>query len=246
MPLIALILAMTAAGTALPDGAALATSADDQNPPRVLLLGDSNIKTALGAELENALGDAGYDVVRHARSVSGMARPDFFDWVSKGGQLVAETQPDAVIIMFGGNDGQGLVPWGPQRRPIRWSQEQEWRQEYGRRVASLAQELSRGGRLVFLLSPTNRRPRTAQTKMRRIIAVQREALAGMDRAAWIDTFSLSSAPDGHYLAVGPDARGRIVPYRSGDGIHLTRAGAAALTRSLLPALRQRGLRATGG
>ncbi|GMV38622.1 MAG: hypothetical protein AMXMBFR64_03380 [Myxococcales bacterium] len=245
MSLIALILALTAANTALPDGVAVA-SEGPAGPPRVLLLGDSNIKLALGTALETALGDAGYEVVRHARSVSGMARPDFFDWVSQGAQLVEQTDPDTVIIMFGGNDGQGLVPWGPQRRPIRWSEEQEWRREYRRRVATLAQELSRGGRQVFLLSPTNRRPPTARMKMRRIVDVQREALAGMDRAAWIDTFSLSSAPDGRYLATGPDERGQIVPYRSEDGIHLTRAGAAALARGLLPAMRQRGLRVDPG
>lgn len=240
MPLLALLFALTIAGAGLPDPSALTGSLPGE-PRRVLLLGDSNIKTTLGLELEQALTTSGFYVVRHARSVSGMARPDYYDWVTEGRDLVATTNPDAVIIMFGGNDGQGLVPWGEQRRPIKWSNEVAWRREYGRRVALLAQELGRGGRQVFVLSPTNRRPTSARRKMLRVVDVQRAALAHVDRAAWIDTFALSSSPDGTYLADGPDGRGQIVPYRASDGIHLTRAGAAALTRSLLPVLQERGL-----
>lgn len=241
MPLLTLLFALTVAGVTLPDPAAVATGV---YAPRILLLGDSNIKTSLGAELEETLAASGWDVVRHGRSISGMARPDYFDWVSEGRDLVAQTDPAAIIIMFGGNDGQGLVPWGDLARPIKWSDEVAWRREYGRRVATLARELSRGGRQVFVLSPTNRRPKTARQRMLRILDVQRQAVSSVDSAAWIDTYTLSSSSDGSYLAHGPDNRGHVVPYRASDGIHLTRAGAAALARCLLPVLQQRGLRVT--
>jgi hypothetical protein len=236
MVIIAWILAMAVTGVSAVEHVPAAEVGGLFAPPRVLLLGDSNISASLGHELERALADRGIDVVRHARSVSGMARPDFFDWRSQGEQLVRELDPDVVIMMFGGNDGQGLVPWGPLRRPIKWQDEDAWRSEYHRRVQELAQVLVSGGRRLFLLSPTNRRPRGLQRRMRRVIEVQREAVAQVDRAVFIDTFALSSTADGECLAKGPDSRGRIVPYRTNDGIHLTRAGAADLTERLLPAL----------
>ena len=206
------------------------------SPGMVLLLGDSNISACLGAELQTALERRGFEVERHARPVSGMARPDYYDWTEKGGELVDRLDPDMVVIMFGGNDGQGLVPYGDLRRPIRWSDEQAWREEYGRRVSRLAVRLAGEGRRLYLLSPTNRKPRIARKKMMRISEVQRQAISGIDQARWIDAFGLTSDEIGEYIAKGPDRRGRIVPYRTNDGIHLTRAGARALCQRLLPSL----------
>lgn len=75
-------------------------------PYKVLILGDSLAATGFGALLERKL-DAHPHVVafREGKSASGLARPDFFDWLEMGKKHAEFRQPDLVIVIMGGNDG---------------------------------------------------------------------------------------------------------------------------------------------
>ena len=58
------------------------------NSPRVLLVGDSMIAGGVGIYLQRRLKkQAGFDVLRHGKSSSGLARPDFYDWFEIGADL---------------------------------------------------------------------------------------------------------------------------------------------------------------
>ncbi len=207
---------------------------------RVLVLGDSNIFEHLGKQLEKRLRASGFNVLRRGKPTSGLARPDFFDWLTEGVRLVDHYRPDVVIILFGGNDGQRLEPYAGERR-VWWKDEATWREAYRSRVTRLAMALSGGGRRLFVLGPTNRLPRIAREKMLRVRQVQREAVEGLTRVTWIDTFALTSREDGRPEAEGRDRRGRRVRLRRPDGIHLTAEGAAVLMDKLWPALQAEGL-----
>lgn len=191
---------------------------------RVLLLGDSNIFGALGKHVEHEIRLRGHDVIRFGKPTSGLARPDFFDWTQVGPELIRQHQPDVVIIMFGGNDGQRLAPYRRSGKWIPWTREPQWCAEYAARVLQLAQLLRGSGREVWFLSPTNRRPQKAREKMRRILDVQRSALRGLQDVRWIDVFSLSSETTGAYLSRVPTPQGGWVSARRRDGIHLSEAG----------------------
>ncbi|MFT7626019.1 MAG: hypothetical protein ACI9WU_005212, partial [Myxococcota bacterium] len=161
--------------------------------PVILLLGDSNIFGPLGKVLQEQLEDAGFFVKRKAKPGSGLAFPRFHDWLAKAPSLADRYHADVVVIMFGGNDGQSLKPAGPDSPPIRipWEAESEWSEEYSRRIRRLATSLTRRGRQLVVLSPTNRRSPKAVSRMQRIVQLQRAALS-MPGATWIDTWSLSS------------------------------------------------------
>ncbi|MFP2902818.1 hypothetical protein [Corallococcus sp. 4LFB] len=76
----------------------------------VLLLGDSLIATGFGEYLQNQL--AAHPRIRcerRAKSSTGLARPDFFDWLEVGQQEVRQHQPDVVVVILGGNDGQACT-----------------------------------------------------------------------------------------------------------------------------------------
>ena len=220
-------------------------ASDDQEPPRVLLIGDSNMYGPLGKLLTRSFQSMGYAVKRASKCGSGVARPDYFDWGVVGEDLLLRWDPDIVIFIFGGNDGQRLRPpkQHRRRRTIHWREEGAWTAEYGRRVRALASRLSADGRVLYLLSPTNRRPRIARERMGRIRQVQREAVVGMERVHWVDTFALTTDENGRYLARGTDARGRHIRLRRGDGIHLNDAGAAVLHTRLMATFKSRGLAA---
>jgi len=213
------------------------------NPPRLqaLIVGDSNIFGPFGRFLERSLGALGYDVVRRGKPVSGLSRPDFFDWDQEAMALLEAQDPDLVIAMFGGNDGQWL---GFKHRSItstRPSDGEGWQREYGQRVRAFATRLRGEDRRVFFLSPTNRAPRLARELMRRVRRAQREGLAGLARVTWIDMFPYTSDDAGEWLKSGVDVDGHPVNYRRPDGIHLTPAGGKLVGQRVLDRLMDDGL-----
>lgn len=217
------------------------------DPPRLraLVVGDSNIFGPLGKFLQRGLGALGYDVVRRGKPTSGLARPDFFDWTAEVAVLLDRHEPDLVIAMFGGNDGQRMESTHLSGKPAQMQDIDAWAQEYQHRVRTFAEQLRGEGRTVFILSPTNRRPRFAREKMQRVRAAQREALDGMRGVTWIDMFPLSSDAHGEWLKEGADVNGNLVNYRRGDGIHLTPAGGQVVGQRVLERLLDSGVTLCG-
>ena len=78
-------------------------------PQRVLLVGSSSMKSDLGAFLAKSLRKQELYVHRHAKVGSGLARPDFYDWMNIIPELVSTHTPDLVIVQFVGNDCQSLI-----------------------------------------------------------------------------------------------------------------------------------------
>ncbi|MCB9787071.1 MAG: DUF459 domain-containing protein [Deltaproteobacteria bacterium] len=210
-------------------------------PPRALLLGDSNIHGSLGTELERALQALGYRTDRFGRPGSGLARPDYYDWLDEASALVSAADPDVVFFMAGGNDGQGLTPLGPGQRHVAYDDDERWDAEYAARVVELVSLLGAGERPVYFLSPTNRRPRTARERMGRVRRVQQRALAGLPEVAWIDMFPLTTDGAGRYLWRERDPQGHLQLLRASDGIHLTRSGGKVVGARLIRELIAEGL-----
>lgn len=217
-------------------------AAAEARPPSVLLLGDSNIYGFLGQELQARLESRGFTVARRGKPTSGLARPDFFDWHTEARRLIDMHDPDTVVWLNGGNDGQNLQPRAAgEGGTIGWRREPLWRHEYARRLREVAEVLSSGGRKLILLSPTNRRPRLASEKMRRIIDVQRQTAAQLARVHFVDIYRMTSQPDGRYQRWMRGGRGQVLLLRKGDGIHLTETGAKELAARLLVVLDDAGL-----
>lgn len=217
------------------------------DPPRsrALIIGDSNIFGPLGKFLQRSLGALGFDVKRRGKPTSGLARPDFFDWPAEARALLAEHEPDLVIAMFGGNDGQRMESTDRSVKPVRMEAGEAWSREYQQRIREFSALLRGETRRVFILSPTNRRPRFAREKMLKVRAAQREALEDFERVVWIDMFPLSSDEQGEWLASGADVDGNTIKYRRADGIHLTPAGGQFVGARLLERLLDTGLTLCG-
>ena len=217
-------------------------AAVEARAPSVLLIGDSNMYGFLGKELQALLTDRGFRVARRGKPTSGLARPDFFDWDTEARRLIELHDPDTVVWIVGGNDGQNLQPRAAgEGATIGWKREPLWRHEYARRLSEVAGILSSGGRKLILLSPTNRRPRLASEKMRRIIDVQRKTAAQLSRVHFVDLYRMTSQPDGRYQRWMRGGHGEVLLLRKGDGIHLTEAGAKELATRLLVVLDNVGL-----
>ncbi len=227
--------------------------AADKPDPQIMILGDSMIAGGFGVFLERALEkDHGYTHVRRrGKSSSGLARPDFFNWIKEAKALVAKQQPDISVVMFGGNDVQGL--YMGKGKWIRW-QEEGWRGEYESRISALCDIIAPQGQQILWVGLPIMRPEKFRKRVERVNTIYRAEMAIRPGASFVDTWSLLANDKGEYsdriyLEPKLDAEGNEVKrkrkrVRAGDGIHLSPAGAhhlkAHVLKELLPVLEKSG------
>lgn len=203
---------------------------------RVLLLGGSSMVGSLGRLLEEGCQRSGFETLRDAKISSGLARPDFFDWPARAGELYRSFKPTATVCMFGGNDGQGLaVKVDGEAGWIRWH-EPGWPDEYAKRVHALITAVSPAGEPVFWLGMPMMANPARTTKMQRINELAREQLQQSRAGYFVDTWHLLADRGGAYTR-RVKHNGRWLTVRAKDGVHLTREGAQLVAEYVVPIVR---------
>lgn len=208
-------------------------------PYKVLILGDSLAATGFGALLERKL-DAHPHVVcyREGKSASGLARPDFFDWLEMGKKHVEFRQPDLVVVIMGGNDGQDITRRknGDGKR-ANWKSE-GWEAEYRARVDAFLANVSAPGRKVLWLGLPFMGLRSLEEKLTTIRRVQQDAVEALgDGYRYLDTVPFVTTEDGKMLTeakVGPRNKSQAI--RAEDKIHFTMAGSEYFADRIFPAV----------
>ncbi|NVJ03301.1 DUF459 domain-containing protein [Myxococcus sp. AM009] len=217
-----------------PPAAAPAPSPEVARKHKVLLLGDSLIATGFGEYLQAQL-DAHPRIqsARRAKSSTGLARPDFFDWMDVGREEVERHQPDVVVVILGGNDGQSLQDT-QGGKAIRWGQA-EWEAAYRQRINDfLAVLASPGRKIVWLELPTTGLKRFEQ-KLRIIRALQREVISSRQDAVHLDTRPFFTDAKGRALRQARvDGFRRPMRLRMADGVHFTVAGGRYFANKVYP------------
>lgn len=200
---------------------------------KVLMIGDSMIAGGFGLYLAQDLErEHGFEVDRRGKSSTGLARPDFHDWISVGGAARADAKPSAVVCMFGGNDGQGLY-MGKSAKPewIRWG-EPEWTPEYRRRVNAFADAVTEAGEyLVWIGMPPMRldRLRERVAHMNEIYATEMAIRPNARFVPIWDALAVNGKYSDHVEIAGKRTR-----VRNNDGVHITVAGAHFLSDFVRP------------
>ena len=201
---------------------------------RVLILGDSMAATDFGRALQRWLNRHPQVTCRRfGRSATGLARPDFYDWMRRARQLLRRHDPDVVVVVIGGNDGQDLLNHeGKGRVRYRTS---AWEPEYERRLYHFGELLAEQGRRVMWLElPAMARPRF-ERKLRQIRRLQEEVTALLPRNRYVATRAIFYGDGGELRHSVPGRRklkgGR--PMRQDDGIHFTVEGADYFARRVL-------------
>ncbi len=206
-------------------------------PYKVLILGDSLAATGFGALLERKL-DAHPNVVcyRKGKSASGLARPDFFDWVEEGKAQVEFRKPDLVVVIMGGNDGQDITRRknGDGKR-VNWKHD-EWPTEYRARIDAFIAKVSAPGRKILWLGLPYMGLRSLEAKLTLIREVQQTAVEALgDGSRYVDTVPFVTTEEGTMLTeakVGP--RGKSQTLRADDKIHFTMAGSEYFADRVYP------------
>jgi hypothetical protein len=206
---------------------------------RILILGDSLATRDFGGALERRLdAHAKLDARRRAKSSTGLARPDYFDWMAEGARLLERHDPDLVVVIIGGNDGQDLIAETARPRRVRW-RAPAWRDAYAARVTAFLDLLTTSprARVLWLALPVMDL-RHFERKLTVIREVQRAAVEAHPKATYLDTRAWSATSSGTPLrevVMG----GRRVPLRQEDGVHFSRPGGAWFAAQVAPEVLER-------
>ena len=165
-------------------------------------------------------------VHRFVKVATGLTRPDFFDWPAYLKQDVDKRkQPfEAVLLMFGANDGQDTKVDGKQLAFGTGS----WKTMYAQRVGEVMDlYLERGVRKIYWAGMPRMGIGWFNDRMELMNGIYKTEVAKRaPEAEYIDAWTVVDAPAKTYQA----------EYRQEDGVHLTVDGGVKLAKAVLAAV----------
>ncbi|MCU1391855.1 MAG: hypothetical protein JWM34_283 [Ilumatobacteraceae bacterium] len=211
--------------TTTPDPGTVPTAAD---PARILLVGDSEAG-GLSPFLKKMLDPTGVTALTTDYKVStGLVRADFYDWPAHLQATLPAENPDIVVALFGGNDGQGFLSTDTSAGAAAGKavDSDAWRAEYAKRVGAMMDYLSADGRtLIWVGVPNGQDPSlTAALKIQNDVV--KLEVASHPNVKFVDSWDTFSGIDGGFAPYVVDPRdGEAKPVRSTkDGFHLNTTG----------------------
>ena len=204
-------------------------------PLRVWVGGESMVEQVGDALINRSDSIKAMKVKMQFKISSGLCRPDYYDWPAVMKEVMATYDPQASVVMFGGNDMQGLVENG--KALAAWSP--EWTTAYGRRVGRVIEILSANGGRVYWVAPPPMRAEQDNRWAFDLDKIYRDVCSRYPQATYVDAWKLFSDEDGNYAAYLKDDSGRSRLVREPDGIHFTLAGGDRVATEILKELRKR-------
>ena len=199
--------------------------------PRVVALaGDSMMAVGLSATLmRQAVGDKNLRIVKAFRSGTGLARPDFFNWMDEYPAMLGSETPQVVIVAIGANDGQGFVVDGK----VQAFGTDDWRTTYQSRVADyLAMVESTGARVVWVGLPPMRSS-AFNEKVAMINRIAYSIVSQDPRAVWWNSAPFVADESGGFREFASLSDGKTMRLRAEDGIHFSDDGAGVIASILM-------------
>lgn len=217
----------TTATTAPPEPELRTPTAEE--PLRVWVGGDS-MSQVFGQSLVSFVESTGVmSSTLDYRISTGLTRPDYFNWPAHLVEEMERLDPEAVVIMFGANDAQGMEVDGQVFERL----SEPWVQEYRRRVAGTMDLLRAEGRVVYWVGQPIMRDPGFSDRMARLNEIFRSEAETRPWVRYIDSYSMFASASGAYEAFLPGVDGTVQDLRQGDGIHLSRPGGDLLARAVL-------------
>jgi hypothetical protein len=202
-------------------------------PLKILVAGDS-MTEFFGPDLINQSSAAGKAVGdTETKYGTGLVRPDFFDWSIYAQQLVNSQHPEAVVVMMGGNDGQGITLLNGTVLP---DGSDAWAKEYRRRVEVVMRIFSGNGkrRVYWVPMPVPRSAKLAIDYHLMDLAVA-DAAAAVPGVTDVNIVPRLSN-NGQYSDYLQGLSGQTILARTQDGIHLSTDGANLAASLVLTAI----------
>nr|WP_282958846.1 GDSL-type esterase/lipase family protein [Desulfolutivibrio sulfodismutans] len=209
------------------------TRAPKKAPPVILLVGDS-LSISLADTLDGVLNGHGSRLFRLGKVGGGLTRPELLDFPQALPELVRNHRPDVAIFMIGANDAMPLVTADGTRVLF---DSTPWKAAYAAAAARLMDMVLAANpkAAIFWVGAPPMADRTLSAALRTVNAALREACRSTPPCRFIDTWETFSDAEDAYTPTARDLSGALIPLRTGDGVHLTDAGARRLAARVISA-----------
>jgi hypothetical protein len=196
--------------------------------PLQIWVGGDSIAEGLGSSMEKLAGQTStLKATSQARISTGLTRPDYFDWPTAVHDVVAQQQPDVLVVVFGTNDPQpiqtatGTYSFGTP----------QWDTEYRARVDAIMGAATGARKLVWVGLPVVRRE-NLEPKLEVLDQIFEQEAAKFPDVTYVDTRAMFS-PDGGYDAYLTAPDGTPVLVRAADGVHFSLTGYDMLAQAVI-------------
>jgi hypothetical protein len=201
-------------------------------PGPILLIGDSMMKVGVGPVLKRTLAEKfGTRVELDAKSSTGLARPDFYDWPQHAEKALSKDDYRTIVAILGTNDCQALTHKGKR---LQYGTP-GWKEAYQARLRGLIETLCQSGRRLIWLGL----PPMKMSGFNKRIADLNDLIESETRqhacATYVPTRRALGDARGAFVATrafGP----RKLPVRDPDGIHVTAHGGELVSELVVEAL----------
>ena len=198
---------------------------------RVLVVGDA-LAGGMGAGISRmAETQSNIEVVNRFNELSGLARPEFYDWATALPKITLAKPYNVAVLMLGTNDRQAIRS-GESRLEFG---SPEWRDFYGAQLDRLLDVLKAQGLRVYWVSLPPMADATFDADMQIISDIQRTHVEARGDV-FIDIRPFFVGPDGAYVERGPDDTGVDRKLRTRDGITFMKQGNNRLGQLVLQAV----------
>jgi len=209
---------------------------DADNPFQLWILGDSMVRFFGDTLVSLAETSTRVQATSEPVLSSGLTRPDYFDWPARLTEIMAKHDPDAVVIILGGNDAQNIRTENGQ-----WLERfnEAWSDEYRRRIGTVMDLVtSDAGRVLLWVGQPPMREEGFDQRMQLLNNLYQAEAAERERVQYVDLRELFTDSSGGYSRYLPDNAGKLVDVRLTDGVHLSHWGGEWLSALLLRELRR--------
>ena len=200
---------------------------------RVLVIGDA-LAGGLGAGLSRmAEGDPAFEIVNRFQEVSGIARPEDYDWAAKLPNIMENKNFNAVVVLLGSNDRQSIRV-GDFRYIFNTP---DWLAAYKAQTAALLGVLKASKVKVFWLAIPPMGDALYDADMKILTDLQKQEVES-NGGIFVDLRSAFLNPDGTYTDTGQDDTGEVRKLRARDGVTFFKQGNSRFGQLLLAEIKK--------
>ncbi len=202
-------------------------------PVKIVMLGDSMIMVGFGPNLEEQLIEKEkVSVFREGKFSTGLNRIDYFDWYARTEELIQEHNPDILIVMFGANDGQGILDENGTAYKL---SDPTWDEVYRRRVFNYMTTFSGKVKKIYWVGhPISLSPDFGPKFARMNKIYQSESLK-FENIEYIDMWERMSV-NGKYASALPSKDGTVGLVKQSDDVHVTEHGGKIMAEYIMEIL----------
>jgi len=202
-------------------------------PLKFVMLGDSMIMVGFGPNLEEQLlAKDQVTVLREGKFSTGLNRIDYFDWYARTDELIQQNSPDILVVMFGANDGQGILD---ENGVVFKLSDPKWDEVYQRRVFNYMTRFSSKVKKIYWVGhPISLSPDFGPkfTRMNKIYLSESEKFKNIEYIDMWQRFTVN----GKYASALPSKNGKVGLVKQADDVHMTEHGGLVMAEYIMEIL----------